>query len=330
VKDGDLVLNRIERVAYIIKNGETVKLANFGERSVLQVAQPKPAQGQAQANAARPAAKIYTTASLETNSAGMPILSVVAVDPDDGSVTKVFDRSPGRLRVAPDGKSVAYVWGNALWIRAIPGASEPKRVLKLEGEHVDGLPVWSRDGKRIILSIGIRDEAKKEWVFKTLRVNSDGSGQEALPIPAQDGVQDWSPDGEWVVTTSSRNAKIGWQLYLTRPDGTGQRQITEGGNPFYARFSPDGQHLLYSDGAAEARRGIWVVGFDGKDRRRIFPTGKEDGSACWSPDGKRIAVALNGSGPEEHARIEIVDLDGKHHTLLTMPSQRMADMPEWK
>jgi Tol biopolymer transport system component len=82
---------------------------------------------------------------------------------------------------------------------------------------------------QIVISLGTYDNNRKQWSFKTLRVNSDGSGTESLPIPAEDGVQDWSPDGEWLVTTSSRNAKIGWQLYLLRLDGTGQRQITEGG-----------------------------------------------------------------------------------------------------
>ncbi len=35
LSDGDLVLNHLERVAYIIKEGKPVKLANFGERSIL-------------------------------------------------------------------------------------------------------------------------------------------------------------------------------------------------------------------------------------------------------------------------------------------------------
>ena len=176
-----------------------------------------------------------------------------------------------------------------------------------------------------------RDESRKQWVYETFRINADGSGREPLKIPAQDGVQDWSPDGAWVVTTSSRNAKIGWQLYVMRPDGNDQRQVTEGGNPFYARFSPDGRRLLYSDGPAQPeRRGIWVVDLDGKNRRRILPTGKGTASACWSPDGQQIAVAISGSEPEEHGRLEIVNLDGTHRTLLTMPSREIADMPDWR
>ena len=38
MSDGDLVLNHLERVAYIIKGGEPVKLANFGEGSILRPA----------------------------------------------------------------------------------------------------------------------------------------------------------------------------------------------------------------------------------------------------------------------------------------------------
>ena len=41
--DGDIVLNHLERVTYIIKGGEPVKLAKFGERSVLRPAVVQPA-----------------------------------------------------------------------------------------------------------------------------------------------------------------------------------------------------------------------------------------------------------------------------------------------
>jgi hypothetical protein len=38
---------------------------------------------------------------------------------------------------------------------------------------------------------------------------------------------------------------------------------------------------------------------------------------------------MNGSSPKEHGWVEIVDLDGKHRTILTMPSETVADIPEW-
>ncbi|MDR3618041.1 MAG: sigma-70 family RNA polymerase sigma factor [Paludisphaera borealis] len=345
LNDGDLILNHLERIAYIIRDGKSVKLADFGDRSVLRPAPAKPAPASAPASAphAQSVGRIYTTASLGTDADGRPVFSVVAVDPEIGEVTKIADESPGRLRVSPDGLNLAYVSGEwsrtlppaermrqSLWTRAIAGGAAPKQLVGLDGVNPSGLPVWSPDGKQIILSVGTLDESSKKWVNETFRINADGSGREPLKIPTEDGVQDWSPDGAWVVTTSNRNAKIGWQLYVMNPDGGNQRQVTEGGNPFYARFSPDGGRLLYSDGPAKERRGVWVVGLDGKDRRRIFSTDVGVASACWSPDGRRIAVAISGSKPEERGRIEIVDLDGAHRTLLTLPSQEIADMPDWR
>ncbi len=340
--DGDLVLNHLERVAYIIKGGAPVKLANFGERSVLHPAAVKPAP--AVAADPRRAGRIYTTASLKTNDAGMPIFSTVAVDPETGQVTKVMDDAPGRLRVAPDGRKLAYAWVDtsasdpfermrqSLWTFALDGGVRPQRVVGLSGPAGGALPVWSPDSKQILLSVGTRDEARQQWIFETFRINADGTGREPLKIPPQDSVLDWSSDGEWIVTGSSRNARIGWQLYVMRTDGRDQRQITEGGNPFYARFSPDGMHLLYSDGTLRLldRQGIWIVDRDGQNRRRILPTGNGIASACWAPDGQRLAVAISGYEPQDHARIEIVNLDGSHHTLLAMPGREITNMPDWR
>jgi Tol biopolymer transport system component len=218
----------------------------------------------------------------------------------------------------------------SLWTRTIAGGAEPKRVVRLDSARGGDLPVWSPDSKQIILSLGTRDEARRQWVFETFRINADGSGRTPLAVPPEDGVQDWSSDGAWVVTTSSRNAKIGWQLYVMHPDGSDARQVTEGGNAFYVRFAPDGRRLLYTDGPRAERRGIWVVDLDGTNRRRILATGQAKASACWSPDGQRIAVAIDGSETDEHGRLELVNLDGTHRTLLTFPSQHVSDMPDWR
>ena len=199
LSDGDLVLNHPERVAYIVKGGKPVKLAAFGEGSVLRTGRPaaepvsagvpalagpvppkggtptgkakrllgkdgqagSPASGTAEprnASAARadarPSGRIYTTASLDTNRSGRPVASVVAVDPETGNVTKVFENSPGRLRVSPDGRSVAYVWGDlsptappdarftpSLWIRPLTPGAEPRRVAGPAGVKEGDLPV---------------------------------------------------------------------------------------------------------------------------------------------------------------------------------------------
>ena len=92
--DGDLVLNHLERVAYIVKGGEPVKLADFGAGSILcpSRAERAPVPAPARTAAARPSPRqtrrIYTTASLGTDDASLPISSVVAVDPENGEAPR--------------------------------------------------------------------------------------------------------------------------------------------------------------------------------------------------------------------------------------------------
>jgi Tol biopolymer transport system component len=275
--------------------------------------------------------KIYTTAKLGGRDAdGGETVSIIAIDPETGDSTTVLDGCHLRPRISPDGRIVAFARGEALWAWGIAGGGEPVRVLDLEGTTAGSPPVWSPDSKQIIISLGtyVKDGP---WAFKTVRVNADGTGKAELGIPSEDGVHDWSADGQWLLTASSRNARIGWQLYVMRPDGSGLRQLTEGGNPFYPRFSPDGRRLLYADGTTEERRGIWVMGFDGQERRRVFATGKAVASACWSPDGARIAVAMRViEVRREGARIEVMDLDGGHRRTVPLPAGSMADMPDWR
>jgi Tol biopolymer transport system component len=282
-----------------------------------------------------PKGRIFATANLGARLEGVDEAgSVVAIDPATGERTTVLDGCGTRPRVSPDGRTIAFTRSGAVWTRSVAGGDEPKRLLDLEGTPAGSPPVWSPVGTKIIVSLGRIEKDNGPWVHKTVRVNADGSGLVELKVPREDTVQDWSSDGEWLLTASSRNARIGWQLYVMHPDGTGVRQITEGGNPFYARFSPDGRRVLYADGTTEERRGIWVVERDGNGRRKVCSTGKAQVSACWSPDGARLAVAFrhfNVPGVQgEKDLLEVMDLDGKQEGLFDLPDGSGTDMPDWR
>ena len=132
--------------------------------------------------------------------------------------------------------------------------------------------------------------------------------------------------------------KLGWQLYVMRPDGTEQRRITDGGNPFYARFSPNGRHVIYTDNARGNQSGIWTVDVDGTNARRVLPVDRNKfSSACWSPDGKRIAVTQGDLNPRPHpggdpqfVHVVVVDLDTGKQSKIVLPDLGQTDMPDWR
>jgi RNA polymerase sigma factor (sigma-70 family) len=261
---------------------------------------------------------------------------MVAVDPKTGEASRLLIQCNHRPRVSPDGRLVAYEWEGAIWVRVLEKADNPKKVLDLDGAKFGTPPVWSPDSSKLIISLGREEkvpEDQNHWRHKTVRINVDGSGLEELKIPAEDGVQDWAP-GDWLVTESGREAKIGWQIYVMKPDGSEMRQVTEGGNPWPTRFSPDGKRILYADGTTAERRGIWVVGLDGKDRRKVISiTGAWQWSACWSPDGKRIAVLVADKPDAERVskgRLILKEVDGDGQVEFPLEDLKVADMPDWR
>jgi Tol biopolymer transport system component len=277
--------------------------------------------------------RIYLTANLgENDEQGKPTQSLIAIDPETGESTTIFSGCRSRLRVSPDGRQVAYGLENAVWVRDIEGEpGEPHKVMDVDDTSAC-IAVWSSDNKTLIISPGKTDDASKQWRFRSFQVKAGGGDPQELPIPEEDCVEDWTPDADLVLTASSRNAEIGWQLYVMKPDGTDARQVTEGGNPFYTRLSPDGKKFLYTDGTSEERRGIWVSDIAGKDRKRVFPSEKDTlSTACFAPDGKRIAVISHELNVQaQNPRLDVVDLatgESKQHTL---PDGAATDMPDWR
>jgi dipeptidyl aminopeptidase/acylaminoacyl peptidase len=260
---------------------------------------------------------------------------VVAIDPETGKWTTVSEPG-GIVRVSPDVRFVAFLRGNELWRADVRGLQKPVRLAEKAGRVA-----WSPDGKQLVHSPG-EVVADGGWKCETWRLNADGSGTTRLNVPDTDSVDDWSPDGKWFVTCSDRHPPrgSGYQLYRMHPDGTGQERLTQGrGLNCYARFSPDGRRILYLH-QERAVNSLHVMDADGKNNRVLVPEKQRERPqyACWSPDGKRVAVLiviqprpgakdLVGRPRSDSYRLEILDADGRNRRPLHLPDRDGDPIP---
>jgi RNA polymerase sigma factor (sigma-70 family) len=250
--------------------------------------------------AAKKNARIYLHASLKVKRAGddepRDIRGIIAIDPETGKWRKITGNGHNP-RISPDGETVIFVrhTGGAngfvdseTWNCDTGGSDNPGKIT-----DIGGMPLWSPDGKHLIVSKSKIDN-KDVWDHRTFRIDANGANAKELPIPKTDEVDDWSRDGKWLVTVSDRHPPHGhgYQLYVMHPDGTDERRLTKGGLNCYPRFSPDSRKIVYIRQTAKEGNSVWVVNVDGTDNHEVL---KEESLvspnfACWSPDGKRLAV----------------------------------------
>jgi dipeptidyl aminopeptidase/acylaminoacyl peptidase len=167
-----------------------------------------------------------------------------------------------------------------------------------------------------------------------------------------------SPDGAmvaYVVTTSDRDSDEPKDaIWLTNWEGTEHRQLTRGESASQPKFSPDGRYLSFlSTRPPDARSQVWLLDMRGGEPRPVTHASGEISNYAWSPDGKRIVLAMS-EGEEPGGKKPIVidtfhfkqDVDGyvtarsrKHLylldvgsgalTALTTAAEYNDDTPAW-
>ncbi|HSS48409.1 MAG TPA: hypothetical protein VLX28_05640, partial [Thermoanaerobaculia bacterium] len=101
-----------------------------------------------------------------------------------------------------------------------------------------------------------------------------------------------SPDGQWIAFDTSAPQE---NLYLVKPDGTGQRQLTtDGAKDRVPQWLPGGRLLFYSDRGHSY--GLWTIGADGLGLQPLPHNGVELTNPIPSPDGKQVVASLGAQG----------------------------------
>jgi hypothetical protein len=154
-------------------------------------------------------------------------------------------------------------------------------------------------------------------------VKADGSGQRLVfdSEPPRFSQIAWSPDGTQIAFVDPVVGRRG--IYVSDPDGSDARRLTNGVNDGWPSWSPDGMRIAFSstrydlsietcEPGADFRcpTDLYAVDAGGGNVTRLTTDPVADYQPEWSPDGSRIAFvrAFNGTATAIYA----MDADGTH------------------
>ncbi len=274
-------------------------------------------------------------------------------------------------KVSPDGRTVAFVVSRVdeaensyraqVWLAAIDGSAPPEPFSS--GEHGDGNPCWSPDGRRLAFT------SKRQDKKSTLHVRPVLGGGETVTLASLDesiGGLAWSPDGRWLAFEArartdryesddprkqpprritrffSRLNDEGWvfdrpqHVWVLPADGSAApRDVTPGEFEFETpAWAPDSTRLVTSGAAhdtwdTDLARDLYVVGLDGEAPSALTTHDAYLFQPSWSPDGARIAF-LGNDDPlvdPQNAKVGVLDLGSGERQWVSRLDRNWAPYP---
>jgi DNA-binding winged helix-turn-helix (wHTH) protein/Tol biopolymer transport system component len=245
--------------------------------------------------------------------------------PEEGSAAaRLGNISATTAAYSPDGKTIAYASGNALWLMDGNGRN-PRKVANLPNGAA--WLTWSPGGRRLRFTVGTLFDGSPTSLWE---ISADGKNLHAvLPgwtHPASECCGSWTADGRYYIFTSYHNGDS--NLWALREKGLWWRRSPRG--PFQLTFGPDspwggtpsanGREIFFYNG-------VWreeLERFDAKTGQ-FSPLGtKPDATLLsYSRDGNWMAYVDSRSKGLFRSRT-----DGTERIQLA-PGEMNASFPRW-
>ena len=143
-------------------------------------------------------------------------------------------------------------------------------------QAIDTAPSYSPDGARICFE---SDRGGKQQIYVMNATGgpaqriSFGDGSYSTPV--------WSPRGDYIAFTRLGQSKFA--IGVMKPDGTGERVLTEGFHNEGPTFSPNGRVIMFfRDPGGNAGPSLYSVDISGRNEQRV-PTPSYASDPAWSP-----------------------------------------------
>ena len=225
------------------------------------------------------------------------------------------------LDVSPDGQTIVFDLLGDLYTLSIAGGEATQLT---SGMAFDGQPRFSPDGGRVVFTSD-RSGGENIWVISldgadTVQVTKGKGNSYHSP--------EWTPDGDYIVTTKADLLSTG-RLWMFHVDGgSGVELVKEPDNlrMIGAAFGADARYIWHAQ-----RTGLWqynaafpqyqLAVYD-RDTGRRFTQSAQFGSAfrpTLSPDGQWLVY---GTRHDEHTGLRIRNLQIQDERWLAYPVQR--------
>ena len=212
--------------------------------------------------------------------------------------------------VSPDGSHIAFLsnrtGADELFVISADGTGETQ--LTFTSDEV-GNPAWTADGKHILFAIFAKE------ISHLYSIDPDGKNLRDIasvlgraPTLSPDGKKLLYMSGTWTAT----------RLMLSQLSGSNARQISDGSSiAWNNHWSPDGKRIAFTSRTdPDGELAIFVMNADGTHRRQLSHFAPGSGNAqwpVWSPDGRQLAIQVNGPQKKDHQSAQASVMGGHHH-----------------
>lgn len=257
---------RTKRLAIMDQDGFNVRLLSQGQELVLT---PR----------FSPVAQEITYMTYAKNQARVFVMNL-----ETGQRDLIGEFPPGvntfAPRFAPDGRRVILSLeenGTTAIYEINLQTRQSRRVTQPNERGIDTGPSYSPDGRQIVFESD-RDGTQQIYVMDAggggVRRISNSDGRYSTPV--------WSPRGDYIAFTKQLGGRF--LIGVMKPDGSGERILTEGYHNEGPTWAPNGRVLMFfreSQGASGGPR-IWSVDITGYNEREIR-TPSFGSDPAWSP-----------------------------------------------